>query len=389
MCGQVANVLGHLSADEIEHDRDFTELGFDSLTAVELRNQLNAATGLRLPPTTVFDFNDPGTLADHLAEQLAGGMSPAAGLTPEPDAGRVGGLSADPTADPAALAQETMGALFRTACEAGKVDAGFALLQAAAELRPTFEEPDGFQSAAGPVRLARGSEAPTLICFSSYVALAGVHQYARFASAFRGERDVWALPTPGFGRGEALPASLDAVVRLQAESVARCAAGKPFILLGSSSGGILALAAAHYLEKAGAGPAGVALLDTYMPRADSPFTRFAVEMIGGMFDRESMFAHMDSDRLTAMSWYIRMVGEWDPDSTAAPVLLVRSSEAPLTSDQVGLLKPDEWQTSWDGADRVVDVPGNHFSMMEARSASTAKAIADWLAAVRPATAYPR
>lgn len=112
-------------------------------------------------------------------------------------------------------------------------------------------------------------------------------------------------------------------------------------------------------------------------------------MIGGMFDRESMFAHMDSDRLTAMSWYIRMVGEWDPDSTAAPVLLVRSSEAPLTSDQVGLLKPDEWQTSWDGADRVVDVPGNHFSMMEARSASTAKAIADWLAAVRPATAYPR
>ncbi|MFF0032494.1 type I polyketide synthase [Streptomyces avermitilis] len=70
--GEAARILAHSSTAEITPERPFKELGFDSLTAMELRNLLNTATGLRLPATLVFDYPNPRQLAAHLRTELIG-----------------------------------------------------------------------------------------------------------------------------------------------------------------------------------------------------------------------------------------------------------------------------------------------------------------------------
>ncbi|MEU1127924.1 acyl carrier protein, partial [Streptomyces sp. NPDC005899] len=74
---EVAGVLGHASDSAVAPDSVFDQVGFDSLTAVELRNRLTTATGVRLPATFVFDWPTPHALVAHLREQL-----PPAGEVP-------------------------------------------------------------------------------------------------------------------------------------------------------------------------------------------------------------------------------------------------------------------------------------------------------------------
>jgi FkbH-like protein len=88
-----AAALGHADARAIRAERSFADLGFDSLGAVELRNRLQAATGVRLPATMVFDHPNPAALSRYLLSRITPAEQPTL-----PQAGISGGSDADPIA---------------------------------------------------------------------------------------------------------------------------------------------------------------------------------------------------------------------------------------------------------------------------------------------------
>ncbi|WP_438318880.1 alpha/beta fold hydrolase [Streptomyces sp. HUAS TT3] len=248
------------------------------------------------------------------------------------------------------------------------------LLMQASRFRPSFASPAGLRKAPSLVRLSRGATGAGLICFSSILSISGPHQYSRFASAFRGRRDVHAMAAPGFVRGEQLPSTTEAVVEAKAEAVLRHADGAPFVLLGHSSGGIFAHAVAGKLEEAGVFPEAVVLIDIYS-HDDDAILGIQPGLSAGVDERQDTYVPVDDNRLLAMGAYFRLFAGWKPEAVKTPTLLVRAQEQFFDWTRA---TDGDWRSYWDLEHTALDVPGNHFTMMEQHARTTALAVEEWL-----------
>ncbi|WP_271208697.1 thioesterase domain-containing protein, partial [Streptomyces poonensis] len=397
-----ASVLGHPEGTAaIDGDDPLADLGLDSLAAVDLRNLLATSTGLTLPPTLLFDFPTPRAVAAELAERYAREAAPpgnpgAPGAPERADAighpgssdssGRTAdngvpggpgtaappqapGLAGNAPAPHSAGAPDSLGALFRTACDRGRTWDGMVLLTVAARLRPVFDSAGAPGAALDPVPLAPGGTGPRLICFPALSALSGPQEYARFGAGLRGLRPVSAVRHPGFGPGEALPATLDALVTAQAAAVRTAAGDGPPVLLGRSAGGWVAQAVAERLEAEGSAPLAVVLVDT-CPSSDDESGQTLSAMTSDMLHRAARFSPADPDRLTAMAGYFDLFAGWKPSRLASPTLFVRARDP---------LPGAEPTPVWELPHTEVTVPGDHFTVLEEHARTTALAVHHWLA----------
>jgi acyl transferase domain-containing protein/acyl-CoA synthetase (AMP-forming)/AMP-acid ligase II/surfactin synthase thioesterase subunit len=360
---EAAVVLGHTSGEQIAVSGAFKDAGFDSLTAVDLRNRLAKATGQQLSATLIYDNETPAAVARHL----------------------LSGIDIDGKARPQPDQRQTLGGIYRKLAMRGKIREMGMLAASVAALRDTFDGLATFGSRARVLQLSHGDHVPHVICFPSLVALPGEMQYDRLSSYFQDMSDLSVVIVPGYKPDEPLASSIDALTDVLAGATLQCAKGKPFALLGHSSGGLLAHAVGSHLEASGVQPSSVVLLDTFVPASVSP--QLIKALIYELVARRPMFAgNFDDSGITVMMTYLQMFQEWQPQPVAAPTLVVRPEQGISGS-------PDEpvteqgWRTDWPLEHVETEVPGDHFTMSVEYAHTTAESVLGWLSTL-PVTAPP-
>ncbi|MDN0196566.1 type I polyketide synthase [Streptomyces sp. S.PNR 29] len=377
MRGDVAAVLGYPDAGALPAGKSFAELGFDSLMAVQVRNRLSMALRLRLSAAVVFEHPTAEGLARHVLGLLEDELPRTAGV-PEP----AGAGDGRPV--------QTLSSLYRRVCDAGQVVSAMHMLVTASYAVPTYDASSSRQHALPPLRRAEGpGGGPVVVFFDGYHPpfLGPGGGAAALHRCFQGDWDVLEFPHPGISEGAAVPDGRETLARTHAETVLRHAGGRPFVIVGSCTGGAVAHVVTRRLEALGAAPVGQVLLDTYLVHEGNRSTYWLLALPA------SFVPSLEGDRstgdddtaLAAMGAYTRMFLGWDPEPVGTPTLLVRATQP--TPEMAAKAEAD-WRTSWPLPHDRVDVPGDHFSLGQEHAPATVAAIRTWIDSLGRGDARP-
>ncbi|MFF5482033.1 SDR family NAD(P)-dependent oxidoreductase [Streptomyces sp. NPDC012935] len=378
---EVAAVLGFADPASLPVERAFTELGFDSLTAVQLRNRLSAFTRVRLAPTVVMEFPTLPELAAHVhAALIDAGALPHYGSEAAAQAAATAGSGAQAQGGPDSPAFRSppsspfrFSALYhRVLREQGALEA-MGLRQLASYALPAFSDEEGPRHAVPPVRLAQGDAIP-LAYIPDY--LSPLHREpTNLAEQFDGERDLFLLEHPGFGTRRAVPDSMATLVRTHAETVRALPMDQAPVIVGYCAGGAVAHAVARHLAHRGHPPAGVILIDSHagVLRRNDP--RGLALMAAGAGLPDDVVDQLDDSLLITGGGYARVLENWQPEPSPVATLLLRGRP---TSHMRQTAPDGDWQPQWPLPHDSTDLPGDHFSVLNRDADSTAAAIRAWL-----------
>lgn len=371
VCEHAAAVLGRDGAAGLDAGQAFADSGFNSLSAVELRNRLTAVTAVTLPATAIFDHPTPTELAQYLITQIDGhGSSAAAAANP---AERIDALTD----------------LFLQACDAGRDADGWKMVALASNTRERMSSPVRNNVSKNVALLADGISDVVVICIPTLTVLSGQREYRDIANAMTGRHSVYSLTLPGFDSSDALPQNADMIVETVSNAIIDVVGGScRFVLSGYSSGGVLAYALCSHLSvKHQRNPLGVALIDTYLPSQianPSMNEGFSPNDTGKGLSREvirvaRMLNRLTATRLTAAATYAAIFQAWEPGRSMAPVLNIVAKDRIATVENLREERINRWRTAAaEAAYSVAEVPGDHFGMMSTSSEAIATEIHDWI-----------
>ncbi|WP_281180830.1 type I polyketide synthase [Nocardia lijiangensis] len=346
---EVARVLGHADPEALDPAMSFQDLGLSSVTAMDLRKRLMLATPLEITAERLFT----STL-----EQLSGWLHESSAVHYQ-------------LTEPMPASQATsLVPLFLEACRKGEIGHGIRMLDAASFLVPRSHRPEDTTRTI-PFRSGVPNR-PMVVCVPSLVAPGHPYQYARFAFAL-GEHPLHIVKLAGYEAGELLPATIDELIAVHATAVRELVGSNDYVLVGYSSGGWLAQAMAERLSETDQRPVGLALIDTYLP--GSPGIRRIEESLFDQWKSDSELAGLlDDVTLTAMARYFSLFASWTPvESEIASTLFVRAG---VSSSYIEM-RDSTWPLPHVG----VDIPGDHFDVLGAKSHLTADVVSGWLSAV--------
>ncbi|WP_070894512.1 type I polyketide synthase [Mycobacterium tuberculosis] len=371
VCEHAAAVLGRDGAAGLDAGQAFADSGFNSLSAVELRNRLTAVTAVTLPATAIFDHPTPTELAQYLITQIDGhGSSAAAAANP---AERIDALTD----------------VFLQACDAGRDADGWKMVALASNTRERMSSPVRNNVSKNVALLADGISDVVVICIPTLTVLSDQREYRDIANAMTGRHSVYSLTLPGFDSSDALPQNADMIVETVSNAIIDVVGGScRFVLSGYSSGGVLAYALCSHLSvKHQRNPLGVALIDTYLPSQianPSMNEGFSPNDTGKGLSREvirvaRMLNRLTATRLTAAATYAAIFQAWEPGRSMAPVLNIVAKDRIATVENLREERINRWRTAAaEAAYSVAEVPGDHFGMMSTSSEAIATEIHDWI-----------